>query len=82
MPISDLPFELLSEITDHLVTSYSHGSLANLNQTSRHFRDTTISNLYRTLILLKMDPQVKVEEEYNPPIRVGDSIPEGWEHTR
>lgn len=82
MSLFDLPFELLSEITDHLVTSYSHGSLASLNQTSRHSRDTTISDLYRTLILLKMDPQVKVEEDYNPPIRVENSIPEGWQHTR
>jgi hypothetical protein len=80
MFISDLPAELLDEITEYLFSSFSHGSLASLSQTCRHLWNFLVPRLYRTLVLFKWDMQQEVE--FTPSIPEGLAIPNAWKHTR
>lgn len=82
MSLNGLPDELIIEIAERLTWTYSHGSLANLNQISLRFRDVTTPTLYRSLILFQTDSQTMVEKDIENPIGEGQPIPDGWKHTQ
>jgi hypothetical protein len=82
MPLLGLPDELLIAIANRLGSTYSHGSLANLNQACRRLRDVTVSALYRKMILFQTDPDRLQEDEVHELIGRGDPVPEAWRHTR
>jgi hypothetical protein len=82
MSLNGLPDELIIEIAERLTWTYSHGSLANFNQTSRLFRDVTTPTLCRSLILFQTNPQTMEENEIEDPIGEGQPIPDGWKHTQ
>lgn len=71
--------ELMIEIAEHLVASYSLKTLASLNIASRQTHAATLRVLYRHLILVTRDPHGI--EEWEKPLMLGPSIPEGWKYT-
>lgn len=82
MSLCDLPAELLNEVGEYLVLSYSHGSLASLSQTCRSFRDVSVPLLYRHVIFFKLDREKMIEDEYTPSFLEGQAAPDAWKHTR
>jgi hypothetical protein len=82
MSLDALPDELVIEIAEHLTSMYSHGSLASLSQTSRHFRDVTTPTLYRTLILFETEHRILQETSVYAFTAEGERMPDGWRHTR
>ncbi|KAJ9091776.1 hypothetical protein QFC21_007079 [Naganishia friedmannii] len=75
-----LPVELFDEIAEHLASSYSLGTLASFNITSRETHTSTLRSLYRSLILVTRDPQGI--EEWEKPLPLGASVPQGWKYTQ
>jgi hypothetical protein len=82
MSLNGLPDELIIEIAERLTWTYSHGSLANFNQTSRLFRDVTAPMLYRSLILFQTDSQTMEEKDIEEPIAEGQPTPDSLKHTQ
>jgi hypothetical protein len=78
-----LPSELLTEIAEHLASAYALGSLADLNVVCRRIRRETSPTLYRSLILVRRDPQGFQESERPVPwsSKSGD-IPRSWQYTQ
>jgi hypothetical protein len=77
-----LPPELVVEVAEQLVASFSLGSLASLNAVSRLLHTITLSILYRSLILVTRDPEGFEEREKDVMIEEGMAIPEGWKYTK
>lgn len=77
-----LPSELLVEISEYLAATFSLGSLAALNAVSHRVHDTTLSVLYRKLILVTRDPEGYKERDTALSIEEGMPLCEGWKHTK
>jgi hypothetical protein len=80
--LATLPSELLVEIAEHLAATYSLGSLASFNTVSHRVHDTTLSVLYRKLILVTRDPEGFEERDAVLTIEEGMPICEGWKYTK
>jgi hypothetical protein len=80
--LATLPPELLVEISEHLAATFSLKSLASLNAVSHQLHDTTLSVLYRKLILVTRDPEGFEERDTSLTIEEGMSICQGWKHTK
>lgn len=82
MSLIALPAELVSEISEYLASSYSLGSLAALNASSRNIHDTTLPVLYRSLVLVRRDPGGCAEEETPLQFVAGGIVPVGFQYTK
>jgi hypothetical protein len=81
MALDCLPVELVVKISEHLAASYTLGSLAALNMTSRWIREVTLPVLFRTVILFnqKLDGRENNLDQWKGARK---SLPEGRIYTR
>lgn len=80
--ISDLPVELVIEIAEQLSATYSLASLASLNVTCRRIHESTLSVLFRSLVLVTRDSEHNLEAEREVRVTDQENIPKAWNHVR
>jgi hypothetical protein len=79
---ANLPLELVAEVAEHLVASFSLGSLAAFNAVSHQIHEATLGILYRKLILVTRNPEGFEEQDVAVTIEEGMPICEGWKYTK
>jgi hypothetical protein len=82
LPASSLPGELLTEIAEYLVLTYSLGSLASFNASCCHVYRSTLPSLYQSLILVTREKESYKELDIALPMSEDEPVPEGWKHVR
>jgi hypothetical protein len=82
MSLGALLAELISEISKYLASTYSLGSLAAFNASSRNAHHTTLPVLYRSLVLVRRDPGGCAEEETSLRFEELETIPVGFQYTK